>query len=311
MSRTEPAVVEDRTRAEGARSRPAGMPWGVRVRRKIPGILSAALVLFVMLVLFGPIVMLAVLSFDKSTIIALYWQGFTTDWYRDAWSNTDLRSAVTNSLVVAVVVTALSMVLGTMSAFAITRFRFHGRGPVAGLIGAPLVVPWLMIGIGAAIFFFHYQVLPGMFPLSLWSVTAVQIICTFPLVTAVVASRLARFEGVQEEAAVDLGASRLQVLRRVILPQLTPALGAAAIFAFSWSFNNFEIDFFVGGYDQTFPVWVYSELKRAPNLPIINASSTLISAVQVLMVIVAWRLLLRDDTADERRGASTVIDALP
>jgi spermidine/putrescine transport system permease protein len=285
------------------------MPLEIRIRRKVPGILSAALVIFVMLVLFGPIVMLAVLSFDKSTIIALYWQGFTTQWYHDAWVNSDLRSAVWNSLVVAVIVTVISMVLGTMSAFAITRFRFRGRGPVAALIGAPLVVPWLMIGIGAAIFFFHYQI-PDMFPLSLHSVTAVQIICTFPLVTAVLASRLARFEGVQEEAAVDLGASRLQVLRRVILPQLTPALGAAAIFAFSWSFNNFEIDFFVGGYDQTFPVWVYSELRRAPNLPIINASSTLISAVQVIMVIFAWRLLARDES-DERRTATAVVDVLP
>ena len=88
------------------------------------------------------------------------------------------------------------------------------------------------------------------------------------------------------------------MLRHIILPQLTPALGAAAIFAFSWSFNNFEIDFFVGGYDQTFPVWVYSELRRAPNLPIINASSTLISFVQVLMVVVAWRLL----RGQRRRG---------
>jgi ABC-type spermidine/putrescine transport system permease subunit II len=292
-----------------ARPRAASMPVSVRVRRRIPGILSAALIILVMVVLFGPIVLLAVLSFDKSTIIALYWQGFTTQWYHDAWVNTDLRSAVWNSLVVAVIVTIFSMVLGTMSAFAITRFQFRGRGFVAGLIGAPLVVPWLMIGIGAAIFFFHYQI-PNLFPLSLHSVTAVQIICTFPLVTAVLASRLARFEGVQEEAAVDLGASRLQVLRRVILPQLTPALGAAAIFAFSWSFNNFEIDFFVGGYDQTFPVWVYSELHRAPNLPIINASSTFISAVQVVMVIFAWRLLARDQS-DQRRTATAVVGVLP
>ena len=102
------------------------MPLGIRIRRKIPGILSAALVIFVMVVLFGPIVMLAVLSFDKSTIIALYWQGFTTQWYHDAWANSDLRSAVWNSLVVAVIVTVISMVLGVTSAFAITRFKFRG-----------------------------------------------------------------------------------------------------------------------------------------------------------------------------------------
>ena len=166
MSRTEPAVAADRARAARAPSRPATMPFRVRLRRSIPGVLSIALVVFVMLVLFGPIIMLAVLSLDKSTIIALYWQGFTTQWYHDAWSNSDLRSAVQNSLVVAVIVTAFSMVLGTMTAFAITRFRFRGRGVVAGLTGAPLVVPWLMIGIGAAIFFFHYQVLVNPIPAS-------------------------------------------------------------------------------------------------------------------------------------------------
>jgi ABC-type spermidine/putrescine transport system permease subunit II len=287
----------------------ARMPARVRVRRALPGLASALLLLLVMLILFGPIVLLAVLSFDHTTIIALDWNGFTTQWYRDAWNNSDLRAAVWNSLKVATVVTAISMVLGTMSAFAITRFRFHGRGAVAGLVGAPLIVPWLMIGIGAAIFFFHYHV-PWMFPLSLHSVTAVQIICTFPLVTAIVVARLARFDWVQEEAAIDLGASRFQVLRRVVLPQLTPSLGAAAIFAFSWSFNNFEIDFFVGGYDQTFPVWVYSELRRAPNLPIINASSTLISVVQVLMVLVAWWFLRAAQEDEDRGGASVLVDAV-
>lgn len=303
--RTAQPAVSDGSRA--VRSR-ATMPARVRLRRALPGIGSITLVLLVMLILFGPIVLLAVLSFDRSTIIALDWEGFTTQWYHDAWVNTDLRAAVLDSLEVAAVVTTISMALGTMSAFAITRFRFRMRGLVASLVGAPLVVPWLMIGVGAAIFFFHYHV-PGLFPLSLHSVGAVQIVCTFPLVTAVVAARLARFERVQEEAAIDLGASRIQVLRHIILPQLTPALGAAAIFAFSWSFNNFEIDFFVGGYDQTFPVWVYSELRRAPNLPIINASSTLISFAQVLMVIAAWRLL-RGHGDDGESEAAIMVDAL-
>jgi spermidine/putrescine transport system permease protein len=287
---------------------PGTVPARVRIQRLLPGIASTALVFVVMLILFGPIVLLAVLSFDHSTIIALDWSGFTTQWYRDAWSNTDLRSAILNSLLVATIVTAISMVLGTMCAFAVTRFRFRLRGAVAGLVGAPLVVPWLMIGVGAAIFFFHYHV-PGLFPLSLHSVTAVQVICTFPLVVAIVAARLVRFETVQEEAAIDLGASRFQLLRHIILPQLTPSLCAAAIFAFSWSFNNFEIDFFVGGYDETFPVWVYSELRRAPNLPIINASSTLISFVQVLLVWGVWRLLARGD-GDASSQTATVVDVI-
>ncbi len=201
------------------------------------------------------------------------------------------------------------MVLGTMSAFAITRFKFRGRGFVAGLIGAPLVVPWLMIGIGAAIFFFHYQIpdhVPAVAVLRRGGADRLHLPArdgSAGLPPGPVRGR-AGGGGDRPGRIADAGAAAGSSC-----PQLTPALGAAAIFAFSWSFNNFEIDFFVGGYDQTFPVWVYSELRRAPNLPIINASSTLISAIQVIMVIFAWRLLARDES-DERRTATAVIDAL-
>jgi ABC-type spermidine/putrescine transport system permease subunit II len=118
-------------------------------------------------------------------------------------------------------------------------------------------------------------------------------VCTFPLVAAIVGARLARFDRTQEEAAVDLGASQLQMLRRVVLPHLVPALVASAIFAYMWSFNNFEISYFTGGFQLLFPVWAYGTLRNAPNLPIINAISTMISAVQVLLIVLAWRILRR------------------
>ncbi len=120
--------------------------------------------------------------------------------------------------------------------------------------------------------------------LSLMTVGAMHIAVTFPLVTALVSARLVRFERIQEEAAVDLGASQWQLMTKVVLPQLAPTLGAALIFSFAWSFNNFEISFFNGGYEQTFPVWVYSVLRRSDNLPIVNAVSTAVSVVQVAIV---------------------------
>ena len=91
------------------------------------------------------------------------------------------------------------------------------------------------------------------------TVIATQIVCTFPLVTAIVAAQLFRFQRVQEEAAIDLGCSRMQVLRYIILPHIAPALAAGAIFAFTWSFNNYEISAFTIGFQQTFPMWVYSQ----------------------------------------------------
>ena len=145
--------------------------------------------------------------------------------------------------------------------------------------------------------------------LGLQTVMSIQIIATIPLVAVIVSSRLMRFERVQEESAIDLGASQLQVLRYVLLPRIAPALAASAILSFTWSFNNFTITYFVGGFQLLFPVWVFSTLKRAQNLPIVNAISTFVSVVQVLLIYAAWRLVkLR--SASDRDAAESLVGGL-
>lgn len=255
-------------------------------RNRVGDLLALTLLSLVLIVLVGPIILLAVFSFNDSSIIALPFQGFTMEWYQKALADPDVHDALRNSVVLAAVVAPLCVVLGTASAWGITRFRFRGRGFWSGLVGAPLIVPWLVIGVSGLMFFAYLKI-----ELSLLTVGAMHIAVTFPLVTALVASRLVRFERSQEEAAVDLGASQLQLMTKVVLPQLAPALAASLIFAFAWSFNNFEISFFNGGYQQTFPVWVYSVLRRSDNLPIVNAISTLVSAIQVAAVYLLWMLI--------------------
>ena len=93
------------------------------------------------------------------------------------------------------------------------------------------------------------------------------IVVAFPLVAAIVSARLVRFDASLEEAARDLGATNREVLRYIVLPHLIPALAAAAILAFSYSFNNFVLSFFVGGFELTFPIWVFSTLRHAQNVP--------------------------------------------
>lgn len=242
----------------------------------------------VLLVLYGPLVLLVIFSFNDSIIIALPFRGATLRWYEEALANARLLEALRNSVVVALVVTPICLVLGTLAAFGVTRFRYRMRGAVAGLVSAPLVVPWLLIGVGALLFFNRLHV-----PLSLRTVALMHVVCTFPLVAAIVSARLARFERTQEEAALDLGARPREVLRYITIPQLAPALAASAIFAFSWSFNNFEVSFFTIGFELTFPLWVFSTLRHAQNLPVVNAISTLVSVAQVLAVYVAWRLASR------------------
>jgi ABC-type spermidine/putrescine transport system permease subunit II len=264
--------------------------------------LAALFVIAVAVVLVGPILLLALFSFNDSSVVALPFEGFTTEWYRAALSDPAAVTALGHSIVLASVVTPICVVLGTATAWAITRFRFRSRAAVSGLAGAPLVVPWLVMGVAGLMLFATLQI-----ELSLRTIGAMHVMTTFPLVTALVAARLVRFERSQEEAALDLGASQLQMMVKVVLPQLGPALAASAIFAFAWSFNNFEISFFTGGYDQTFPVWVYSVLRHSDNLPIVNAMSTLISVVQVAVVYLLWWGVR---TISRRRGTSAELTSM-
>ena len=273
---------------------PVHRSLGHRIRGRLPGLAGGLLVAFVMLVLFGPVLMLALFSFNDSSIISLPWEGFTTKWYEEAWANGQARDAVANSLIVATVVMVLSVVLGTMAAWGLTRLRFRVRGMVAGLNGAVLVVPWLIIGVAGLIFFSQLQV-----QLSLTTITLMHLVVTFPLVVAIVSAGLVRFQRSLEEAAIDLGATQLQMLRYVVLPQIGPSIAAASIFAFAWSFNNFEISFFTGGFEQTFPVWVFSILRQSENLPVVNAVSTVIAAAQILAVFAAWALMKRLSKSDD------------
>jgi ABC-type spermidine/putrescine transport system permease subunit II len=254
------------------------------------------LVAVVLVILFGPVLVLALFSFNDSSIISLPWEGFTAHWYEDAWANQQARDAIANSLVVASLVTVVSLVLGTAAAWGLTRLRFPGRAAVAGLHGSVLVVPWLIIGVAGLIFFSELGV-----SLSLQTIGLMHLVVTFPLVVAIVSAGLVRFQRSLEEAAIDLGASQLQMLRYVVLPQIAPSLAAAGIFAFAWSFNNFEISFFNGGFEQTFPVWVFSILRQSENLPLVNAVSTVIAVVQIVAVFGAWQLI---KLLSRRRGAS-------
>ena len=258
----------------------------IRVRRRLPRIASVLVIVVALLILFGPVLMLALFSFNDSSIISLPWEGFTTKWYEAAWNSAEAKDAILNSLLVASLVTVGSLILGTLAAWGLTRLRFPGRGLLAGVHGSVLVVPWLIIGVAGLIFFSQSGI-----ALSLTTVGLMQLVVTFPLVVAIISAGLVRFPRSVEEAAIDLGASQWQMIRHIVIPQIAPSLAAAAIFAFAWSFNNFEVSFFTGGFEQTFPVWVFSILRQSENLPMVNAVSTVIALAQVVAVFGAWRLI--------------------
>ena len=260
------------------------------------------------MVLFGPVLLLALFSFNDSTVISLPWEGFTTRWYSEALNNDGAMTAIGNSLMVASIVTVVSLVLGTLASWGLTRTPFRGRPLVAGVHGAVLVVPWLIIGVAGLIFFSQIAM-----ALSLETIVLMHIVVTFPLVVAVVSAGLIRFDPSLEEAAIDMGASQLQMMRYIVLPQIAPSLAAAAIFAFAWSFNNFEISFFTGGFEQTFPVWVYGVLRHSSNLPVVNAASTVIALAQVMLVFGLWygmKVMTRRRGGTDREAAEMITGAV-
>ncbi len=246
------------------------------------GLYTALVVAFL---IYLPILLLIIFSFNDSKIMSLPWNGFTLRWYKIAFSREDLLHALFNSLWVAAVVTVFSLILGVMAANGMAKYRYKGRSLFTGYIAIPVVMPWLLLGISLLLFFNLIKL-----PLSLFTVILSHISFDVPLVAVIVAARLHQFDPSLEEAARDLGASALETFRLVTLPIIAPAVIAAGIFAFSWSFDAFVVTHFVIGSQVTFPIWVWSALRFAKNLPVINAISSLIVVVEILIVYVGERL---------------------
>jgi spermidine/putrescine transport system permease protein len=246
------------------------------------------------LFLYAPLAVLVAMSFNDSRRTT-HWKGFTFDWYRRVFEDSELVQALMNSLTIAALSTLLSLVLGTLAALALWRFRFPGKTAVDGAFSLPIVVPEICMGVAMLIFFARVMPWPAglPWPLSLGSIVIAHVAFSFPFVAVVVRARLQSFDRSQEEAARDLGASEWQALWDVVLPHLRPALLAGALLAFTLSLDDFVITFFTAGPDTvTFPVKVYS-MVRFSVTPKVNAISTLLLVFTVILTFIALRLQAR------------------
>jgi ABC-type spermidine/putrescine transport system permease subunit II len=201
----------------------------------------------------------------------------------------EAMEALRTTLLVAVLVTGLSVALGTVSAYAIARAPGRLSGATLALHAVPLVVPWLVIGV-AGLLFFQWIDMQG----SVTTIVLMQTVVTFPLVTFIMYSGLVGLEPSVEEAGLDLGSGQIGVLVRLVLPQLITPLVTSAVFAFISSIGNFVVTFFVSGYSATLPIWGYSELRHAANLPVVNAASTLMLGLNLVFFVVVVFLSRRD-----------------
>jgi spermidine/putrescine transport system permease protein len=244
--------------------------------------------------LYAPIVTLMAFSFNDSRR-NIVWRGFTWKYYEKAWNNDSLFEAFMNSLSIAFFSTIISTILGTLVAVMLWRFRFPFKGPYEGAMALPIVIPEICMGVAMLAFFARIGWPTGLpWPLNLSAITIAHISFSFPFVAIVVRARLVNFNRELEEAGKDLGASEWEIFRDILLPFLRPGMIAGALLAFTLSLDDFVITFFTAGPETiTFPVKVYS-MVRFSVTPEVNAASSVLIVVTVVLTSVALWLQNRN-----------------
>lgn len=236
--------------------------------------------LLFLLFLYVPIILIAVFSFNSNVVNMMSWSGFTLDWYRSlfglktelaASSNyvdtTDqLLAAVKNSLFIALVTSAISTAIGTVTALALQRYDFRAKRFYQMLIFMPMIMPDIVLGIALLIFF-----VGAGFKLGLATIVIGHCVFLSSYVFIIVSARLAGMDQVLEEASADLGANPWVTFRRVTLPQIMPGVAGGALLAFIISLDDLVITFFIAGVESTtMPLFIYAMLRRGIK-PQINA----------------------------------------
>jgi spermidine/putrescine transport system permease protein len=249
----------------------------------------------VLLFLYAPLACLVAFSFNESKR-NIVWTGFTLDWYGKVFNDSDLIDAFVNSMTIAALSTLVSLVLGALVAVAMWRFKFPLKPVFDGLVALPIVVPEICMGVAMMVFFSSVLPWPSdlPWPLDLGAIVIAHISFSFPFVAVIVRARLASFNVELEEAAKDLGAGEYRAFMDVLVPHMRPALIAGALLAFTLSLDDFVITFFTSGPNTvTFPVKVYS-MVRFSVTPEVNAASTLLMLITIVLTVVGIRLQGKD-----------------
>ena len=246
---------------------------------------------------FAPIAIVVLFSFNSSVSLQNF-DGFSTQWYSEFFGDQQLRESLVASLEIAAVTMVVATTIGSLLAFGLVRAR-NRLSPVTNVMMLiPLVVPEIVAGVTALLLFTQI----GM-QLSLTTIMLAHITFSISYVTVIVRGRLAALNREVEEAAMDLGATRMQTMRLVVLPELWPAILAAGLLIFALSFDDFVLSFFTTGESpQPLPVRIYSSIRFGVT-PTINAIGTLMLALS----LATFALALALPRLLGRRGQSVLI----
>ncbi len=247
-----------------------------------------------------PLIIIAIYAFNASNLLEWPPPGLTLDWFPKAVQNDDARNALVTSLKVGAVATAIALTLGTLASMAVARHRFFGRETVSFLVILPIALPGIVTGVALSDTF--TQVLG----INLSLLTVIIGHATFCIVVVYnnVIARLRRMSGSIEEASADLGADPWQTFRHITLPNMATALVAGGLLAFALSFDEIIVTLFtIGAGQQTLPIWIFSNLFRPNQEPIVNVVALIVVLLSIIPVYLAHRLTREEGGATAGRAA--------
>jgi putative spermidine/putrescine transport system permease protein len=253
--------------------------------------------------IYFPLAVLALYAFNRSRIQRWPIDGLSTQWIEAAWNNPGARQALTTSVKVGLMATAVALVLGSLAAFAVARYRFFGRDTVSFLVVIPIALPGIATGRALNSAFREAPVSGGV---EFGTLTIAIGHATFCIVVVYnnVLARLRRLSGNIEEASADLGANPLQTFRYVTFPSIRTALLAGALLSFALSFDEIIVTIFTSGAVRTLPIWIFQNYSRPNQGPIVNAVGLFAVLLSVVPVYIAQRL-----TEDEAMTSPTAAAA--
>jgi putative spermidine/putrescine transport system permease protein len=263
-----------------------------------------------------PLIVLAIYAFNASNILEWPPPGLTVDWFPKAIEEEFAREAFLTSIKAGIAATAIAIVLGTLASLAVARHRFFGRETISFLVILPIALPGIVTGVALN------NTFTQVFGLNLTLFTVIVGHATFCIVVVYnnVVARLRRLSTSLEEASADLGAHTWQTFRFVTLPNLRSALGAGALLAFGLSFDEIIVtNFTIGPGEETLPIWIFRNLFRSQQRPLVNAVAVIVVLISILPVYLAHRLTREEGAAGgairggrvEGGGVETEATAIP
>lgn len=234
----------------------------------------------VFIFLYLPIIILVIYSFNTSKMNIIF-EGFTLSWYKSLFTNKDLLEAFFNTMIIAIVSTSVSTIIGTIGAVGLNKYKFIGKNFINRLIYIPIVIPEIVLGIALLSVYSLMKLNLGMFSLILSHIAF-----SIPFVIVSVRANLSSTTKTYEEAAYDLGASNFQTFFKVTLPTIKPGVISGATLAFTLSLDDVVISYFTAGPgSNTLPLKIYSMIKTGIT-PDVNAlSSLMLLAIIIILTI--------------------------